>query len=66
MKSFNTEDEEVDIEAWGWYNDDGYEWEGGQLLHAGTEHAEHIHIIITSAQEVDNMILNYVRRIPYR
>ena len=66
MKYVNEEDVEVDIEAWGWYNDDSYEWEGGQLLHVGNERADHIYIIITSAQEVDNMILNYVRRIPYR
>ena len=30
------------------------------VLHAGTERAEHINIIITSAQEADNVILNPV------
>ena len=28
------------------------------VLHAGTEHAEHIHIIITSVQKSDNTILD--------
>ena len=28
----------------------------GHLSHAGTEHAEHIQIIITSSQKVDNVI----------
>ena len=28
-----------------------------QVLHAGTEHAEYNHIILTSVQEADNVIL---------
>ena len=31
------------------------------VLHAGTEHAEHIWIIITSVQEVDNVIPDWVQ-----
>ena len=31
-----------------------------QVLHAGTERAEHIHIIITPTKEVDNMIPYWV------
>ena len=31
-----------------------------QVLHDGTERAEHIHIIITSTKEVDNMIPYWV------
>ena len=34
---------------------------GIQVSHAGTECAEHIHIIITSAQKADNVIPNLDR-----
>ena len=32
-----------------------------EVSHASTEHAEHIHIIITYKQKVDNMIPNQVQ-----
>ena len=35
-----------------------YNHGGGGVSHSITECAEHIHIIITSAQKADNMILN--------
>ena len=34
---------------------------GGGVSHAGTERAEHIQIIVTSAQEVDNVIPYWVQ-----
>ena len=35
------------------------------MLYNGTERAEHIQIIITSTQEVDNMILTQDRNVAY-